>query len=61
MPDETRRYSIQIMDVASGDEVLFAAADWTAEDKGIAITQIMRLAGLPETDCLRKCPLVLRA
>lgn len=56
MPDDTRRYSIQIKDAATGDEVLFTAADWTDEERGVAIAQIMRLAGLPETDCLSGPP-----
>jgi len=28
--------------------VLFAAVDWTDEERLVAVTQIMRLAGLPD-------------
>ena len=48
MPKErTRRYSIEIKD-PDNNPVLFTAVDWTDEERLIAVTQIMRLAGLPD-------------
>ena len=43
---KTRRYSIEIKD-PDNNPVLFAAVDWTEEERLIAVAQIMRLAGLP--------------
>ena len=48
MPNpKTRRYSIEIKD-PDNKPVLFTAVDWTDEERLIAVTQIMRLAGLPD-------------
>ena len=44
---KTRRYSIEIKD-PDNKPVLFTAVDWTDEERLIAVTQIMRLAGLPD-------------
>jgi hypothetical protein len=45
MPNlKTRRYSIEIKD-PDNKPVLFTAVDWTDEERLIAVTQIMRLAG----------------
>ena len=47
MPNpKTRRYSIEIK-CPDNKPVLFTAVDWTDEERLIAVTQIMRLAGLP--------------
>jgi hypothetical protein len=46
---KTRRYSIEIKD-PDNRPVLFAALDWTDDERLIAVAQIMRLAGLPD-DC----------
>jgi hypothetical protein len=48
---ETRRYSIEIKDVASGKAVMFTAVDWDAQDLRTAIAQNMRLAGAPDNNC----------
>ncbi len=45
--DPTRRYSIEIKD-AKGNSVWFAAADWTDEERRIAIGQNSRLCGMPD-------------
>jgi hypothetical protein len=45
MPNlKTRHYSIKIKD-PDNKPVLFTAVDWTDEERLIAVTQIMRLAG----------------
>jgi hypothetical protein len=49
MPKQ-RRYSIEIKD-DTGRSVWFAAADWTDEERRIAIAQVMRLAGPPDDNC----------
>ena len=46
----TRRYSIEIED-ATGRSVWFAAADWTDEERRIAIAQNSRLCGMPDENC----------
>ena len=45
---KTRRYSIVVKDEKSNTVVVTAAADWTSDDKHIAVSQIYRLAGLAE-------------
>ena len=45
--EKTRRYSIEIKDVETGAPVLATAAAWDAQDKRVALLQIMRLAGAP--------------
>ena len=42
MPDKTRRYRIQVVDVETGRDVIRTAADWTAEEKRVAVAQIAR-------------------
>jgi hypothetical protein len=44
----TRRYSIEIKD-NSGKTVVFTAADWTDDEKRIAVGQILGLAELSAT------------
>jgi hypothetical protein len=53
MTQQTRRYSIKITDLDAGEDVIFAAADWTVEEKRPAVAQVLRLAGVPEDagDC----------
>ena len=46
-----RRYSIEIKD-DTGKTVIFTAADWTDDEKRAAVAQVMRLAGLPDDNCL---------
>ena len=56
MPKErTRRYSIEIKD-ATGRSVWFAAADWTDEERRIAIAQNSRLCGMPDENCFTEAP-----
>jgi len=51
MPKErTRRYSIEVKD-PDNKPVVFTAADWTDEEKHIAVAQILRLAGMPDDNC----------
>ena len=42
-----RRYLIDIKD-AKGQSVFFTAADWSDEERRAAITQILRLDGVPD-------------
>ena len=44
----TSRCSIEIKD-NSGTTVIFTAADWTDDEKRIAVGQILGLAELPDT------------
>jgi hypothetical protein len=48
MPDRARRrrYAIEIKD-PDNKTVIFAAAEWTDDERRIAVGQILRLAGLP--------------
>jgi hypothetical protein len=46
--EKTRRYSITVRDVATGQDVLFTAVDWDDDNKRVALGQIMRLIGAPE-------------
>jgi hypothetical protein len=56
MPKErTRRYSIEIKD-AAGKTVIFTAADWTDDERRVAVAQVMRLAGLPDSGCFTEPP-----
>ena len=48
MPKQ-RRYSIEIKD-DKGKTVIFTAADWTDDERRAAVAQVMRLAGLPDTN-----------
>jgi hypothetical protein len=44
MPKETtRRYSIEIRDTDNDKSVLFTAADWTDEERRVAVAQVSRL------------------
>jgi hypothetical protein len=43
----TRRYSIEIKDVA-GRPLVFINADWTDDEARAAVAQIIRLAGRPD-------------
>jgi hypothetical protein len=45
--EKTRRYSIEVKDIETGARVLATAAAWDAQDKRVALLQIMRLAGAP--------------
>ena len=42
-----RRYSIDIKD-AKGVSIFFTAVDWSDEERRAAVTQILRLDGVPE-------------
>ena len=53
--ERTRRYSIEIKD-ATGQSVWFAAADWTDEERRIAIAQNSRLCGMPDENCFTEAP-----
>ena len=48
MTENTRRYSIQIVDIAAGQDVLFTVVDWTDEEKRAAVAQVVRLVGVRE-------------
>jgi hypothetical protein len=45
---KSRLYSIEIKDARTEQVVVFAAADWTEEQKRVALAQIMRLADLTD-------------
>jgi hypothetical protein len=56
MPIERKhRYSIEIKD-PTGRSVWFAAADWTDEERRIAIAQNSRLCGMPDENCFTESP-----
>ena len=48
---KTRRYMIEIANVTTGTLVVFAGADWTDDERRMAVAQVMRLAGLPDREC----------
>jgi hypothetical protein len=51
MPEKrTHRYSIELKD-ATGRSVRVAAADWTDEERRIAIAQNSRLCGMLDENC----------
>ena len=43
-----RRYAIEVSDVDTDQIVLLTAADWTEEQKRVALAQILRLADLTD-------------
>jgi hypothetical protein len=45
---KSRLYSIEIKDAKTEQVVVFAAADWTEEEKRVAVAQVMRLVGLSD-------------
>jgi hypothetical protein len=51
----TRRYSIESKD-DMGRSVWFATADWTDEERRVAIAQNSRLCGLPDENCFTEAP-----
>jgi hypothetical protein len=51
---EHRRYLITITDAESREVVIFTGADWTAEERQIAVGTILRLAGLADDNYLGK-------
>ena len=51
----TRRYSIEIKDVA-GRPLVFMDADWTDDEARAAVAQIIRLAGRPDESYLTSPP-----
>ncbi len=51
MTPTTRRYSIEIKDVA-GKPLVFINADWTDDEARAAVAQILRLAGPPDDNSL---------
>jgi hypothetical protein len=42
----TRRYSIEIKD-DEGRPLVFTAADWTDDERRLAVAKVLRLAGVP--------------
>jgi len=48
MAENTRRYSIQIVDLETSRDLIFTAVEWTDEEKRVAVEQVLRLAGIPE-------------
>jgi hypothetical protein len=51
----TRRYSIEIKDVA-GKPLVFINADWTDDEARAAVAQIIRLASRPDESYLISPP-----
>lgn len=47
----TRRYTVEIQD-DKGKAVIFTAADWTVDERRVAVAQVLRLAGVPADNCL---------
>ena len=43
---KTRRYTIEVKDIDTGQTAMLTAVDWTAGEKRFAVLQIMRLAGV---------------
>jgi hypothetical protein len=54
--ERTRRYSIEIKDATTGKSVWFAAADWTDEERRVAIAQNSRLCGMPDENPFTEAP-----
>ena len=50
---KTRRYTIEVKDIDTGQTAMLTAVDWTAGEKRFALLQIMRVAGVPAAagDC----------
>ena len=46
--DNTRRYTIEVKDIATDKSVCAVAADWTEYEKSLAVDRIVRLAGLAD-------------
>jgi hypothetical protein len=56
MPKERpRRYTIDIQD-DKGNGVIFASANWTDDERRVAVGRVLRLAGLPDTGCFTEKP-----
>jgi len=53
--EPTRRYTIETKD-DKGKPVIFTAADWTDDERRVAVAQVIRLAGLPIRTPLPSCP-----
>jgi hypothetical protein len=47
MAEQTRRYRIHIIDIATGEDVIRTAVDLTDKEKRLIVEQIARLAGAP--------------
>jgi hypothetical protein len=47
MAEQTRAYSIQIVDMETGQDVILTTVDWTNEEKRLAVAQVLRWAGVP--------------
>jgi hypothetical protein len=45
---KVRRYAIEVSDADTDQIVLLTAADWTEEEKHVALAQILRLATHPD-------------
>jgi hypothetical protein len=48
---DTRRYMIEITEAETGKVVIFTGADWTDDERRVAVAQVLRLAGLPDAGC----------
>ena len=48
MNQKPRKYAIRVTDMVSRKDVIFTVVDWTAEEKRVAVAQILRLTGIPE-------------
>ena len=46
-----RRYSIEVKDTTTGKAVIFTVAEWTDDERRAALAQVLRMVGLPDTDC----------
>jgi hypothetical protein len=42
-PEQTRRYTIEMTDVAAGKAVIFTAVDLTDEEKRVVVAQIAKV------------------
>lgn len=47
MAEQTRRYRIHIIDIATGENVIRTAVDLTDEEKGLVVEHVARLVGAP--------------
>jgi hypothetical protein len=48
MAEQTRRYSIWILDIEADRDVIFTVVDWIDEEKRAAVEQVLRWTGATE-------------
>jgi hypothetical protein len=49
----TRRYLVEVKDIKANSNVVLTAADWTGEEKQVAVAQVFRVTRRPAKGLLR--------